>query len=62
ILADVQSSLYKPVKHSMKEAAESHVTEPSELGGEAEKADAISSDLSKPVSVVEPQKFKVWEP
>ncbi|KAF8003885.1 hypothetical protein HF325_001333 [Metschnikowia pulcherrima] len=62
ILADVQSLLYKPVKHSLKEAAESHVTETSELGGEAEKADVVSSDLSKPVSVVEPQKFKVWEP
>lgn len=62
ILADVQSLLYKPVKHSLKEAAESHVTETSELGGEAEKVDAVSSDISKPVSVVEPQKFKVWEP
>ncbi|GEQ70883.1 hypothetical protein JCM33374_g4563 [Metschnikowia sp. JCM 33374] len=62
LLSEVQSLLFKPAKQSLKEVSEASVTEAASAEGEANNADLSSGDLSKPVSVVEPQSFKVWAP
>lgn len=62
ILGEVQSLLFKPVKHSLKETTENNITEAINTEGEPGTTDTILGDLSKPLSVVEPQSFKVWAP
>ncbi|OBA21369.1 SWIRM-domain-containing protein [Metschnikowia bicuspidata var. bicuspidata NRRL YB-4993] len=62
ILDEVQGLLFKPAKYSLKEAAEDKPTEAASSESEAAHADTKASNLGKPLSVVEPQSFKVWAP